>query len=138
MISNFKKKIGSFDPKLYLNFKNAIFLVFHLKFRNFFLTATDLYGNVICSISCGCLGLYKRRRDKTTRDAAIDLGRTFGLQLKSKGFGGVNLFFKSNFKNNRLDSILYGLEKTGFNFYKYYSPQNRSHNGLKLKKRKRK
>ena len=137
-LKNLNKKKIIKEKKKKLILKNLIFFIIKCKFRNFFLTATNVFGDVFMEKSCGNLNLYTKRREKTSRDTAIILGRAFATDLKKKGVLDGNFFFKSSFRNNRVNALLYGFESLGFRIIRCGINLVDAHNGLRLKKQKRK
>ena len=137
-LENLRKKIIIKEKKKKLVLGNLMFFIIKCRFRNFFLTATNVLGNVFIEKSCGNLNLYTKRREKTSRDTAILLGRSFAIDLRKKKIFEGNFFFKSSFRNNRVNALLYGFESLGFKIVRCGMNLVDSHNGLRLKKQKRK
>lgn len=112
-------------------FKHIVFINIKYKYRNFFITASDLSGNVILGMSCGYLKVAKLRRERSSFDSVISLGRKFGIELLNRGIKEANMCFVGNFKTSRIDCILYGLTATGFKLRKTFPKLRKSHNGIK-------
>jgi small subunit ribosomal protein S11 len=134
MFSNFKLFKDLKKKREYI-LKNFIIILVNIQFNNTFVTATDLYGNVLVKACAGILGIKGPKR--STPVATEEITNFVCQFIKKNNFKFVLVKLNGILHTRKMKSAVKAISVYKFIILRALNITPKAHNGIKLKKRKR-